>query len=445
MQQTETQLKVRHYPLLKELENEERQEISEKGMRRRSVAISLLQEYQRLPMQPTLVSSADGALEGLHLNIPAYALSGPNNPLWNIYQDLIQKLPPHTHLHILTHESVYAPMEEWLQSQELMPRVKLYALPDSCKMTVWAEDDFELVLDKADDTLFMVQPHSNRRTGDENASHYSSSFFNWPRVKVPIYFEGGNILVGDNFFFVGADYGVNTFLDMQSSLNPEQYDRLNRLVCERFKKYLDHERKLFLIGSTVQIPSEKRVEFEMNGEKWEEEYYHHNTEGTVQPVFHIDMFITLAGRNEAGKYQVLVGDPQQAASILDHDFITRLNPMAFDDIAATLSRLGFEVIRNPLPLVYVDDLESKLRKWYYASYNNVLVEITSPTDKTVWLPTYGHGNWEQLKRTDEENKAIWEKLGFKVVLLTDFHPFAEFSGSVHCIKKYVKRNSIKAE
>ena len=445
MEQSDNNLKLRHYPLVKELSQEVKQDLSEQAMRRRCIALSLLQEYQRLPLQPSLIPSADGALERLLLTIPAYAMRGPNNPLWNIYQDLILKLPSHTQLHILVHESVCSMLEDWLRSQEIGHRAKVNSVPDVINMTVWAEDDFEMVMDKADNSLHMVQPHSNRRTGDENAAFHTSKVFGWPRVKVPVYFEGGNLLVGDNFFLLGADYAVDTYLDMNSTLEPESMDHLNRVISELFRKYLDRERKLFMVGSTVQIPAVKKEKLMIDGEEWSEKYYSHNAEGTVQPIFHIDMFITLAGRNQEGRYQLLVGDPRMAAKLLEHEFMTRLNPDAFDDIANTLSKLGFDVIRNPLPLVHIDDPEKKLRKWYYATYNNALVEIKSTDDKTVWLPTYGHGNWEKLKRTDEENKRIWQELGFKVVFLTDYHPFVEFSGSVHCIKKYVQRKASSEE
>ena len=163
-----------------------------------------------------------------------------------------------------------------------------------------------------------------------------------------------------------------------------------------------------------------------------------NREGTVQPIFHIDMFITLAGRNSEGKYQLVVCDPRLAAALVEQPDGILTSPDAFDEIAETLSRLGFEIIRNPLPLVYVDDPEMRVRKWYFASYNNALVELKADGAKMIWLPTYGHGNWQELEKTDQENKRIWEELGFNVILLEDFHPFAENAGSAHCIKKYLR-------
>jgi len=289
----------------------------------------------------------------------------------------------------------------------------------------------------------MVQPHSNRRSGDELASYHAARQFGWHRVKVPVYFEGGNVLVGDDFFLLGADYAVHTFQYM-GDLMPEKGPHLKKSMTELYQQYLDRERILYLIGTTLQLPAEMRRPFKLNGEDWEEVLYPKNGEGTVQPIFHIDMFVTLAGRNENGKYQVLVGDPRMASELLGNSYADLTTPEAFDEVAELLTRLKFEVIRNPLPLVYVDDAQERVRKWYYASYNNALVEVKSAQEKTVWLPTYGHGSWQELQRTDKRNKEIWEQLGFKVSMLEDFHPFAAFSGAAHCIKKYVERSQPEA-
>ena len=110
----------------------------------------------------------------------------------------------------------------------------------------------------------------------------------------------------------------------------------------------------------------------------------------------------------------------------------------FDDIARSLARGGFEVTRNPLPLVAVADRARRVREWYFATSNNALVEIDGES-RRVWLPSYGHTAWPELKATDQANLRIWRGLGFKAQLLGDFHPFAQNLGAVHCIKKYLRR------
>jgi hypothetical protein len=151
------------------------------------------------------------------------------------------------------------------------------------------------------------------------------------------------------------------------------------------------------------------------------------------------MFISLAGRSSSGQYRVLVGSPVMADQILKRSPIEHALSEAFDDIVRGLQRQDFEVIRNPLPLTYVDDPATRTRFWYFATSNNCLVQIDRRAGNHVWLPTYGHNAWSELAKTDAENARIWRRLGFSVHMLADFHPFAQNLGSVHCIKKYLER------
>src|SRR5690606_31268436 len=128
---------------------------------------------------------------------------------------------------------------------------------------------------------------------------------------------------------------------------------------------------------TLPVPTRQSDKIEVNGEKWREFYFKKNKEGTVQPIFHIDMFITLAGRGNDGKYQVLVGCPRMAAQILDEKLTEYSMAEMFDNVAQNLERIGFTVIRNPLPLTYIDEPEEKERHWFFATANNALIEIIS--------------------------------------------------------------------
>jgi hypothetical protein len=117
--------------------------------------------------------------------------------------------------------------------------------------------------------------------------------------------------------------------------------------------------------------------------------------------------------------------------------------MVFDSIASYLEQHhGFEVHRNPMPFVYLDNPRTKTRLWYYATANNAMVEMDG-THKQVWLPTYGHGKWRALRKTDQQNAAIWQGLGFTVRMLGDYHALAVSMGSLHCIKKYLRRRPVR--
>jgi hypothetical protein len=248
-------------------------------------------------------------------------------------------------------------------------------------------------------------------------------------------------LVGDDFFFIGADYPANSLRYVGQVITPGPHESPAELVGRLYREYLDSGRRLLYVGATVPVPGEQTRPFKLNGQKWNEILYVGNANGTTQPIFHIDMFISLAGRGPDGKYRVLVGDPGMASVLLNQPKYPHAMQEVFDNIARTLKRNGFEVIRNPLPLAYVDDPGARERTWYFATSNNALVQWSNTPDSTVFLPSYGHGNWASLSATDAANRKIWEKLGFKAVMLGDFHPFAENLGAVHCIKKYLARSS----
>ena len=152
------------------------------------------------------------------------------------------------------------------------------------------------------------------------------------------------------------------------------------------------------------------------------------------------MFVSLAGRGEDGRYRVLVGDPRAAAQLTNEPLQPHAMAPVFDDIARDLARRGYAVTRTPLPLVYSDDPEARVRSWYFATSNNVLVHAPEGARPSVFIPTYAHGPFaDTLAATDRRTAEIWEALGYDVVALADFHPFAINLGAAHCIKKYLAR------
>lgn len=212
---------------------------------------------------------------------------------------------------------------------------------------------------------------------------------------------------------------------------------IDAFVKHLYGKSFDAHRQIRYVGTQLPVPQLEQRKITINAEEWTEEIYLGT--GNKQPIFHIDMFISLAGRDASGKYRLLVGSPADADRILGRSPVVHAMAEIFDDIAKNLQNMGFDVIRNPLPITYIDDNENKIRTWYFATANNCLVQIDRRHGNHVWLPTYGHGDWADLALIDAENKRIWEKLGFVVHQLADFHPFAQNLGSIHCIKKYLER------
>jgi hypothetical protein len=220
------------------------------------------------------------------------------------------------------------------------------------------------------------------------------------------------------------------------------YAEVEDAARERFATVLAAPRMLYVVGSglTVLGAAVRSVVDPRGGDDrpWTEFIRTGNHEGSSQPVFDLDGFISLAGRSASGAYTLLVGDPRMAAELTgaavpDHALVD-----VFDAVAARLAERGFAVVRNPLPLVKHDDAVLRTRWWYFASSNNVLVEIDGDA-RTVWLPTYGDADHPELRLTDQSNQRIWASLGFEVRPLPSFHVFARGLGAAHCICKCLSR------
>lgn len=428
----------RHYPVIDGLVRRTQADVSREASEAQLAARAALGLDEGGPVSPRLVSSAHGRLERMLLTIPAYAVQesgGLANPLAAAYRDLVAKLPGDLSWLVLTHRSVEDEVRTWFEGRQL----DLVTMRDHLHFSVWAEDGYVAVEDADSGETVLVEPFEFPRYGDALIADAVANGSDLEHSQAPLYFQGGNVLVGDDFFLIGADYPANTLRYIGRVLATSAGEAPATEVLRLYREYLDTSRDLHVVGSTIPVLQEQARPIEVAGEPWTEFVHLGNGPGTAQPLFHIDMFLTLAGRDSSGRYRILVGDPSRAADLLGVPLWPHALQEVFDNVAQGLARLGFAVIRNPLPLAYVDDPARRERTWYYATANNALVQIADDS-RRVWLPAYGFGGWSALEVTDEANVELWRSLGFEPTLLTDFHPFAENLGSVHCIKKYLARS-----
>ncbi len=392
--------------------------------------------------QPHLVSSLHGAIERILFTIPYWVFSPELYPSEEkmirkyaaAFRSILSTLPQETRVVLFTHNSSAAMAKEWVDELEMTARTEIVEAPDTMRFSVWAEDAYCVCEDLVDAETYLVEPASFTRMEDAYIADRIAPVTDLQTTQVQLYFQGGNILIGDDFWFIGADYPANS-LEL-NLIVPNPGESKSDAVARGYGSLVEGKRQLIVVGSRVPVPAMQKRPLVINGDPWQEVLYFGNQPGTVQPLFHIDMFVSLAGRNAAGAYTVLVGSPRLAFDMLEQAPHEAAMQEVFDDIASGLAALGFEVVRNPLPLVYDDDDQARLRYWYFATGNNV---ITQDSPRKVWIPTYGHAPWEKLAVIDAENKRIWESLGYTVQLLPDFHPFAANLGAAHCIKKYLGR------
>jgi hypothetical protein len=368
-------------------------------------------------------SSAHGRIAQLLLTIPSWVLRYQHQveirDAAAVYRSILGAMEVDVRFLVVTHEEGVPLLQNWLEEFGIRQRTDVIAVTNRTKMSVWAEDAFTVCTDRSGQR-WVLNPLDEYRPDWMSVAKLVAERYSWNLLEIGIYLQGGNVLVGDDFWLLGGDV----------------------LQEASVREIGDKTRTLIPIASRVPVPgfegSFEDLEIERDQSVRRECRYRGNSESTVQPVFHIDTFITLAGRGADGRYRVLVGDPALAAESLGTELPEHSMREAFDDIAAQLDELGFDVIRNPLPLVFQDNLITKTRLWYYASSNNALVEILGDR-KTVWLPTYGHGEWNELKTTDRINQDLWEEMGFDVRTLGNFHPCAVNLGALRCIAKCIVR------
>jgi hypothetical protein len=415
--------------------------LTDAALHDRAIAVRTLgTEIERPgPGTPRIVSSAHGRFEHILMAYPSYA--GGDDVYHAIFRDLFKKLPAEVELTVVAHPTVVDEVTQLLEQERPTPKSTVVETPRHLYFSVWAEDPYVVVQDIGSPArpTFIVEPFLFERYGDTVIAELVAEATEIQATQAPLIFQGGNILIGPKFVLVGIDYLLKTWKVFASSQPPTQpgTGSPEQQVKSRFREAFDPARELIFVGTRLEVPKGQQRTIQVNGEQWTEFVYVGT--GMQQPIFHIDMFISLAGYGSTGKYRLLVGSPSLADELLEREPVPQALAAVFDDVAKNLGSLGFEVHRNPLPLTCVDDPEAKERMWYFATSNNCLVQIADG-EADVWLPTYGHGPWKDLEVTDNANKRIWEDLGFTVHQLVDFHILAQNLGAVHCIKKYLARS-----
>ncbi len=425
-----------------------------------------------VPEEMSLISSTHGKLTRMLLTAPRSVFE--SSAYGDAYKNLFQHLPEHTALDIVVNEQNKEALRALLTSAGRHGGFTIYPFGDEVRFTVWAEDAYVTAV-AGDGSTYFIEPFEFGRAADSVIADFVSHASDLKNTAAPLYFQGGNVLVGDDFFLIGADYPTNTMTNglirfPPSTTTPQQEMEFLKQV---YSKYLDPGRKVFFPGTVNRVPSIAPRLTEDNGVFFAE-IINRGT-GKRQPIFHIDMFISLVGRTQEG-YEVLVGDPRMAENILGISYGTLGLTRFFNQVALQLTQQGFKVTRNPLPLAHYDftrpdgsplplgELDevitryySKktaddfitairdqggnsgvLREWYFATSNNCIVE-NYDNNKTVWLPQYGFDTFAELQATDDANQKIWEDRGYTVKGLGDFHPFTHNLGAAHCITKYLGR------
>jgi hypothetical protein len=352
-----------------------------------------------------LLSSASGRIKHVFM-VATRRLPGFEH---GMLERLLRLAGAFPRISLAVHEADGAEVRALAAGLGLDAAVDVIAAPEGAALWPWAQDRVTVLRGDGATVVLGADP------GDDTADAAGRACGLAGSMALGVPQPGGNILVDGHVCFVGADLGAPA---------------------------IDTTRTIEVVACA---PLERRgpIRFEIapGDQTWRQDIDRSiAADGARQPVFHIDMFMTLAGPAADGTPRILLGDPAWASELIGLPLPEGFPVKAFEQIAFGLRLRGYEVHRTPLPFVYFDDRRAKLREWFYASANNCWVECMGEAGGCrVFLPEYGFGAWPELKASDEANAAIWEGLGFEVVRGGDFLPLADQLGSLNCVSRILDR------
>ena len=323
---------------------------------------------------------------------------------------------------------------------------------DRSKLSLWIQDYFISLQNKNDirPGIRLVEDRKRSRTNGDQANsldkYFSKKHLGQDSIliKSQLDFKGGNILFIGKYVLIGKD----TLNGIPQQEFEEQFQKITGIAPEQ----------IIWLGDDSPILKPNL------GKTWEGEEFNWIDSQSCQPIYHLDLFITPAGKDEFGRYRLLIGNPIYKGK--QNLPIFRYSAEQIEMLVSHLENYSDLVIyRNPLPLSFADSTDKngkKRRVWFFASYNNCLVQWdTNPHNCCVWLPSYGYDssnewcgykragehdkygrNRPDLKEYDEANEQLWRSLGFEVIKLTNYLPLAVNRGAVRCITKVLYRNQL---
>lgn len=364
-----------------------------------------------------LVDSAAGRMTRILLALPAFAVEHFGPPV----RAVVTALPEDAALDILVSRSAADTVAEWLRGRA--GRVNLVLAQDDLDYSHWVQDAL-LAATAADGTPRLLLSRRFERYQDAEAARRLAAGAGIPLTESDLAFEGGNVLPCGERLLLGADTAHQNGGDVSTLTST-----------------LDGAREPLVLGCDGPVPVEQTRAAAHPGEGWTETLHYRVSDTSHQPLFHIDLMVTPAGEAEDARPCFLVGCPRLGAQALGHPLLDHANAGAFDDLAEALGRAGVRVVRNPQPLVWMDDVDERHRTWFHLPVNNVLVEDRGAGRRRVWLPCFGQDHWSELAVVDDANAAVWEDLGFDVQRVPGLLMLAENRGALRCMCKVMARNS----
>lgn len=285
------------------------------------------------------------------------------------------------------------------------------------------------------------------------------------QIRTTLSFHGGNVLVGDEHIFIGADYFdvVKQVVAEVQKRAPEEnlfvpYGvtdpstlEANELTQTVFQHHFSPVQQKTVVKIGAPRPAtlaQNNVVRPYRGNEYLNKWLF--IDGVEQPFFHLDLFITLIGPDPAsGRQQVLLPQLVNASGVhmpaLYYELIFPWNQW-LGSIATQLITLDYEVHYLPAPITYFQGV-GNYRYWCLFTYHNSLVEVTE-RNRRIWLPKFGDSTYvnegilrdQELTRWNNVAKQTIHQLGLDIVPIGDYTSWMVKAGGLHCLTHELRRH-----
>jgi hypothetical protein len=331
-----------------------------------------------------------------------------------------------------------------------LSRVNIIPKINEEKMDMWIMDHF-IPRQKKKDNQYLIDLTFSSKS--PTSFQISSEILTQPRFpnysKTPnTYekFEGGNFLFGKNYMIAGYDFLVENYKVNSANYNSiEEYQKIIEIeLCSLFNKKIIH-------WSGTKDSVELFWELENNGQT---KVFKH------QPVFHIDMYLTIAGeangkeliflaQTDISHYDTayLFSDRKQAVIEMNKLFNETEKQLIDFQKKHEAEIPEFEIVRLPLILnFYKSGFANYLNR--HKSYNNILLErVISQTNNELKLYVPHYIGADENGEPNQINYATINKQAFDTLKkysnsLIDMGPYDYgANGSLHCITNVLYRKT----
>jgi hypothetical protein len=386
-----------------------------------------------------LLGDTQGRIAGIAMQVDAKLFEPQFEGRRSAYKAMFRSLTSETTLTVVADQSVVPAVQQWLDGAGLACRHQVVPVAGEqvTASSAWMRDAL-LVADRAG-TRCYLKPKIVKQNGHQADWLAASDSTEVVDLQHLVSLEGGDCLVGPDFWLVGANAVQHTAeLDGNGNDEATALARLKSLdprpllpvgyrlgdIPTRFLRLMHQfRRSLAPQSGTVQPPQRQMSRRRGRAASATAKAMRLNPDKLYQDWVHIDLVVSVTGRKNAGKNVLLVAElvPSERPGGAERALGAGLNALA-----KYLASCGFEVRRNPTRYISGELL----------GYNNVILQ-TSPD--RVRMPSFAIDDGS--RELDIRNKEIWQSLGFEVLLIDGWFAYTGTGGSLRCATNVIARTS----